>query len=58
MGEKDIFISYSWNCRKEFVNKLYNFLTQKGLRVWKDDEEREKIIFYNKTSKLNNDLLE
>ena len=49
MGEKDIFISYSWNCRKEFVDKLYNFLTEKGLRVWKDDQEREKIKIINET---------
>ena len=34
----NIMISYSWNCKKALVDRLYQFLTSKGYSVWKDDE--------------------
>ena len=34
----EIMISYSWNCKKSLVDRLYQFLTSKGYSVWKDDE--------------------
>ena len=33
-----IMISYSWNCKKPLVDRMYPFLTSKGYSVWKDDE--------------------
>ena len=38
MTTYDVFISYSWNCRKDFVDQLYEALVGKGLKVWKDDQ--------------------
>lgn len=35
---KHIMISYSWNCRKDLVNRLSEVLKKSGLKVWKDDE--------------------
>ena len=37
-NEHDIFISYSWHYRKEFADRLYSFLTESKLKVWKDDQ--------------------
>ena len=37
-NEFKIMISYSWNCKKPLVDRLYQFLTSKGYSVWKDDE--------------------
>jgi len=34
----EIMISYSWNCKKALVDRMYPFLTSKGYSVWKDDE--------------------
>ena len=38
MASAKIMISYSWNCKKPLVDRLYQFLTSKGYSVWKDDE--------------------
>ena len=38
MASAKIMISYSWNCKKQLVDRLYQFLTSKGYSVWKDDE--------------------
>ena len=34
----DVFISYCWKYRKDFVDSLYEFLVENGLTVWKDDK--------------------
>ena len=36
--ELDIFISYSWNYKKEFADRVYSFLIENNLKVWKDDQ--------------------
>ena len=41
-NECKIMISYSWNCKKPLVDRLYQFLTSKGYSVWKDDESGMK----------------
>ena len=34
----DVFISYCWKYRKDFVDSLYEFLVENGITVWKDDK--------------------
>ena len=33
-----LFISYSWGYKKELVDRLYEFLIEKGYEIWKDDK--------------------
>ena len=34
----DVFISYSWHFKKEYADQLYNYLSEQGVKVWKDDQ--------------------
>ena len=34
----EIFLKCSWNCKKEIIDQLFDYLTNAGLSIWKDDE--------------------
>ena len=31
-------LNFSWHYKKDTVDRLYNYLTSKGHKIWKDDE--------------------
>ncbi|XP_037494417.1 disease resistance protein RUN1 [Jatropha curcas] len=41
-GEHDVFLSFRGEVRHEFVSNLYNALTEKGIRTYKDDRSLDK----------------